>query len=107
MAKKIVFAYTKLERSRQKTLLTLLEAYCRRIMEPNTLVLPYVFSITWNSTANCEFTTSEFVAVTDNVIFAAMLFEASQLQAHKKLIFISKIYIVGMEPEYLKMQNNG
>jgi hypothetical protein len=90
-------------RERVKQFSKLLTAYKKRTKETNSLILPYVYQIRYNSIICADFETVDFIAYTDNVVFAAITFEATQLQENGLQVFIDTISISGVQQEWQLM----
>ncbi len=68
-----------LEESRQKQMLRLMERYSKRIIEPNAWILPYAWKVKYVDVHMLELIETEFFCNTNNLVFAAMIFEAQML----------------------------
>lgn len=67
--------------SRQKQMLRLMERYALLVRDPNSWILPHCFYIGYLDLAdpNLQLQYQDFFCNTNNIVFAAMIFEAQML----------------------------
>lgn len=75
--------------------------YVGRINEPNSFILPWVWKIHYLVKGKPH--VEDFCCQTDNIVFAAMIFEASKLPVK---VTVAHMAICGYQKEFAELLNN-
>jgi hypothetical protein len=77
-------------------MLRLMQRYSKLIFEPNTWVLPFVYDVVFMNQDTNQEEREELICHTDNIAFAAMIFEGKKLPVKIRIIGIC---VAGLEAE--------